>query len=147
MQIVNFCGASNWGHCGFLQFWGVVLEFQVISWVHLQGNLFFWGGGNTGLTGRLPRTPCNSYADPVHLHSVENCLTWLLTLSSPSLTFGTSAGSPDSTFGTNTVAMHTLSLIILHCTNGHNWHCLELSVSILVTPFVNYTGELPALSL
>ena len=46
----------------------------------------------------------------------------------------------------NTVAMHTeLIPIVLHLWT--QWHCLGLLVNILIIPIVNYTDELPALSL
>ena len=57
-----------------------------------------------------------------------------------------SARSPDLTFDMNTVAMHTaLNPIVLHLWT--QWHCMELIVNIHRIPIVNYTFELPALSL
>ena len=71
---------------------------------------------------------------------------FLITLCSSSYSFGTSACLPDSTFDTNTVAMHTeLHHILLH--SWTHCHFLELIANICRIPIVNYTGELPALSL
>ena len=70
----------------------------------------------------------------------------LLTLCSPSSTYGTSSRSPELSFGTNTVAMHTeFNPIVLH--SWIQWHCMELIVTICRVPSVNYTCEPPALSL
>ena len=70
----------------------------------------------------------------------------ILTLCSPSSTFGTSAHSPDFTFGTNTLTTHTeLNPIVLHLWT--QWHCLELIVNMSRITIVICTGEPPALSL
>ena len=84
---------------------------------------------------------CGAHWKVCHKHP------WPLTLCSPSSMIGTTACQPTSTFGTDNGAIQNElnPIIVLHLWT--QWHCLELSANIHWIPIVNYSGELPALSL